>query len=464
MVHPLVTAIPFQDPWETFTAFYKEPWALFLDSANKKLETGKYSFIAVDPFLTFTLKNTIGFLNNKKIMSTHPFKILLHKMLEFPLFTMKDTAPFQGGVAGLFSYDLNAYLEKLPLLKDDQDFSDMAVGFYDLVIGFNHHTKKAWIFSSGYPEKNRVKQKVRAEKRTFWLQKKLEKKNEYNFPLTLRKALRITSNFTEAAYHHAVKKAKKYILAGDIFQVNISQRFETTCPKHCTPFDIYSRLRLLNPAPFSAYFTFQDSIIVSASPERFMKIIKGNAETCPIKGTRARSPDKKEDQALAKALTLSEKDRSENIMIVDLMRNDFSKVCKDHSVKVIHLCHLQSFQTVHHLVSTIQGTLKQNLHALDLLQASFPGGSITGAPKVRAMEIISEIEGIKRGPYCGSIGYIGFNGDMDSSILIRTIAFQKDRITFQAGGAIVLDSNPKEEYEETLTKAGALKESLTTTL
>jgi para-aminobenzoate synthetase component 1 len=221
-------------------------------------------------------------------------------------------------------------------------------------------------------------------------------------------------------------------------------------------FGLYRRLRDLNPAPFAAFLRFDDVEIVSASPERFLSLRGNRVETCPIKGTRPRGRTVEEDRALADELLTSEKDRAENVMIVDLLRNDLSRVCRDSSVDVRGLCELETFATVHHLVSTVVGALQPGLTAVDLLAACFPGGSITGAPKIRAMEIIAELEPTRRGPYCGSIGYIGFDGCMDTSIVIRTYAMRNGRVTFQAGGGIVADSTPAAEYAETLAKARAL--------
>lgn len=226
-------------------------------------------------------------------------------------------------------------------------------------------------------------------------------------------------------------------------------------------FDLYRKLRRVNPAPFSAYLHLNTQDIASASPERFIKLNHRSVEARPIKGTAPRGYDTQSDEALKRDLSVSEKDRAENIMIVDLMRNDLSKVCSPHTVKVPSLCVVESYQTVHHLVSVVTGQLKNDLDAVDLIVATFPGGSITGAPKIRAMEIIAELEPINRGPYCGSIGYIAFNGDMDLSIVIRTFAIKDNEITFQVGGAITMDSDAQAEYQESLTKAKAMINTLT---
>src|SRR5690606_22147538 len=246
---------------------------------------------------------------------------------------------------------------------------------------------------------------------------------------------------------------------GDIFEACIAQCFHAPMP-HLTPWQLYQRLRQFNPAPFAAYIHAGHYHIASASPERFLKLQHRQVEARPIKGTRPRDTDFSKDQALANELLASEKDWAENVMIVDLLRNDLSRVCQDHSVQVPQLCGLESYVTVHHLVSVITGKLKNNHQIVDLLRATFPGGSITGAPKIRAMEIIGEIEQIVRGPYCGSVGYFGFDGHMDTSIAIRTFAIKDQTVTFHAGGAIVADSDPLAEYQETLDKAAALKRSL----
>jgi para-aminobenzoate synthetase component I len=270
----------------------------------------------------------------------------------------------------------------------------------------------------------------------------------------------ILSNFTRAAYEVAVARVIEYILAGDIFQANISQRFRAELPDGADALALYRRLRRRNPAPFAALLDYGDVAIVSASPERFLSFHDGLVETRPIKGTRPRGATPEEDARLAAELLGSEKDRAENVMIVDLLRNDLSRVCRDHSVLTPEICTLESYATVHHLVSTVTGRLQPDVDSVDLLRATFPGGSITGAPKFRAMEIIAELEPTRRGPYCGAIGWLGFDGSMDTSITIRTYCLKGRTVTFQAGGGITADSDPAAEYEETLAKARALVAAL----
>jgi len=256
----------------------------------------------------------------------------------------------------------------------------------------------------------------------------------------------------------AVDNVREYIAAGDVFQVNLSQRFEASL--RVPPFELYKRLRKVNPSPFAGYLNFPAVIIVSASPERFLRVQGDTIETRPVKGTRPRGRDQAEDEALARELVSSVKDRGENVMIVDLERNDLGRVCHYGTVKVTELAILETFPTVFHLTSTVVGKLRRDKSNIDLLKAAFPGGSITGAPKVRAMEIIDELEPTKRSVYTGSLGYLGFNGDLDISIVIRTLLIKEGKAYFQVGGGITYDSDPEAEYMETMDKAKALIEAL----
>ena len=268
-------------------------------------------------------------------------------------------------------------------------------------------------------------------------------------------SLDLRSSFSREAYLEAVERVREYIFAGDIFQANLSQRLEA--PLDEPAWELYKRLRAINPAPFAAYIETGEATIMSASPERFLRVSTDRTvETRPIKGTSPRGIGPEHDAALGQALIESEKDRAENLMIVDLLRNDLSRVCVPGTVRVPELFLLENYPTVHHLVSTVVGVLPPKADAVDLLQASFPGGSITGAPKVRAMEIIAELEPSRRGVYCGSIGYLSVTGALDTNIVIRTYLALERRVYFSVGGGIVADSDPTAEYEETLTKARAL--------
>lgn len=460
MTFPQIEKIPFENSYKIFSHFARTHGSVFLDSALTDSHFGRYSFIGVDPFLILSSKNGHITLNGKSFFG-NPFWILKEKLQEFPMTNHPNYPPFQGGAMGYFGYDLCHHLEKLPSNRDDMSFPDLMIGFYDLVIGLDHFENEAWIFSSGFPEKKISEREIRAKNRIQWIKQKLSEPINLMENVHSEKVENIISNFTQKAYEKSLQRTIDYIYSGDIFQANISQRFCCDRPKNFNSFHLYQRLRTFNAAPFGAFLNYDDLIIASASPERFLKLTDGKVETRPIKGTRPRGLTKEQDQNYAEELLTSEKDRAENVMVVDLLRNDLSRVCKDHSVTVEKLCILESYATVHHLVSVITGELKKELDAIDLLTATFPGGSITGAPKIRAMEIIAEIEPTQRGPYCGSIGYIGFNGDMDTSIVIRTFAIKNNKIIFQSGGGVVADSNPREEYKETLIKAKALRRTLT---
>ena len=442
MTKPLCIDVPYLDPIDLFAAHADKPFAQILDSSMFDEGFGRYSFIALDPFTTFnTEENT--------------FESLKVELAQYPLETHAGMPPFQGGALGYFGYELLHQIEKLPQ-KEKDPFSVPAIflGFYDVVCAFDHLHKKACIFSSGYPELGPAREKRRHE-RAMWLQDTLYKTKKAD---ALLPSINLSwqSSFSPETYVQSVQKVIDYIRAGDIFQANLTQRFSCLLPKQFKAFALYQKLRKTNPAPFSAYLNFGDFRIASSSPERFLKLENNQVDTRPIKGTRPRKADAKSDREQIKELKSSEKDLAENTMIVDLLRNDISKVCEPHSVEVPELCKIYSFATVHHLVSTVTGSLKSHHTAPELLKACFPGGSITGAPKVRAMEIISELEPHPRGPYCGAIGYIGFDGNMDTNIVIRTLVFKGDQVCLQVGGGIVIESDPQAEYQETLDKARAL--------
>lgn len=444
----LVQEIPWQSPLHYFQPFAKEPWAILLHSANTSPERGRYSFIGIDPFHTWD--------------TPLDFDVLNALITQYPLEDDLDLPPFQTGIMGLWGYEMLHTLEKLPLLPyQSLPIPDMLLGFYDLVIAFDHQKERAWIFSSGLPEKQLSERKIRAEERLQWLLHRLPEEQSPPAPYPLISTDAIISNFSAETYEIAVKRTLSAILNGDFFEANISQQFQAPRPAHFDPWSLYYYQVNRHQAPFSAYFSTPYATIVSFSPERFIECRQQQAFTHPIKGTAPRSSDPLLDQQWAQHLLLSLKDRAENIMIVDLMRNDFSRVCLPHSVQVPRLCGLESFKSVHHLVSTVSGTLAPNRTPCDLLKACFPGGSITGAPKIEVMKHIQSIEKTRRGPYCGSIGYLGLNNTLDTSIVIRTYTISHDTLYFQTGGAVTLDSDPKLEYEETLHKARFLIQGLT---
>lgn len=456
----LITEIPYQDPLKVFELFADQAYALLFDSALRHEEQGRHAFIAIDPFLTLQSKNGDIVLSGE-MSKGDPFELLQTLLQKYQLTKYPELPPFQTGAAGYFGYELGHHIENLPRPEmDDMAFPDMDLGFYDVVVAFDLIASRAWIYSSGYPETNSVKRTKKAQERSNWMKSHLE--SDFNQPAAvILPNLELESNFTRDEYKNSVQRVIDYIYAGDIYQANLSQRFIASLPDSYNKFQLYKNLRETNPVSFAAYLSFDTTTILSSSPERFIQLKDNKVQTRPIKGTRPRSSDPEVDKGNADELIQSEKDRAENIMIVDLLRNDLSRVCKDHSVQTPEICAIESYATVHHLVSTVIGELRDGLNAIDLLRASFPGGSITGAPKIRAMEIIAELEPTQRGPYCGAIGYISFNGDMDTNIVIRTITIQGNQLTFQVGGGIVADSEPSAEYEETLAKAQATINALT---
>jgi para-aminobenzoate synthetase component 1 len=443
---------------------------LFLDSALRSAELGRYSFLAADPFEMLLMGHS----------DASPLDTLQARMKLWQAETLPGLPPFQGGAAGLFSYDLAGTLERVPNHRCDEfNMPTLALGCYDVVLAVDHVEDRAWIISQGFPETDRSRRLARAEQRLQefrqWLAGDTENvpqeqrsQHDSNYrPIDVNElepqhevaaTSLVTSNFSAEQYLRVVARAIEYIHAGDLFQVNIAQRL--LAPALDNACELYLRLRQRNPATFAGYFDTGDFQIVSASPERFVQVSDRKVETRPIKGTRGRSRHVEADLFAGDDLRESEKDRAENVMIVDLLRNDLSRVCCDESVVVTDLCKLEVYETVQHLVSVVEGRLQEDATSLDLLRASFPGGSITGAPKVRAMEIIAELEPTARGPYCGSLAYVGFDGWMDASILIRTITAARGWWQMPVGGGIVAQSDPAAEYEETWHKAEGLLRAL----
>jgi para-aminobenzoate synthetase component 1 len=455
-ITPLVREIDYADPVGLFAPLAGDRHAALLDSAVSGGPRGRYSFIAAEPFRSLASKDGVIAIDGERSLG-NPFDVLRRELSACALEAVPELPPLQGGVVGYFGYELSQHLERVPFARaDDMEFPDLALAFYDVIVAFDHDERRAWILSSGLPASHPAARWHRARKRLDAVSERLFASSRAAMPPEIIGHSVPVSNFSKAEYEAAVQRVVDYILAGDIFQANLSQRFTASLADGMTAFDLYRRLRDLNPAPFAAFLKFEDVQIASASPERFLSLRGNRVETCPIKGTRPRGRSPAEDRSLADELLGSEKDRAENVMIVDLLRNDLSRVCRDGSVEVPSLCRLESFATVHHLVSTVVGEMQPGMTAVDLLVACFPGGSITGAPKIRAMEIIAELEPARRGPYCGGIGYIGFDGNMDTSIAIRTYAVKDGIVTFQAGGGIVADSVPATEYVETLAKARAL--------
>lgn len=462
-MNTIIHTIPYDNPLNVFALFEAKPWSLLLHSGQQTSDISRYSYIVAAPFDYLLTKNGVTETRQGTTFGS-PFPLLESMLGHLPKTSLnRNLPPFQGGAAGCFSYDCVQYLEKVILpYHDELDFPDLAVGWYDRVISFDHKEQKAWLISTGWPETAPNQQLSRARERANeWLT--LIEQKIFLPTLTPQCLIKqnIESNFDADTYQTAIKQSINHILDGEIFETNISQRFKSELADKISAFDCFRLLNNNAKAPFSAFFNGGNFQIASVSPERFLQVRDHQVYAHPIKGTIRRSQDKKEDQFLAQSLMNSEKDQAENVMIVDLMRNDLSKVCDYASVHVPKLCHLESYSNVHHLVSVIQGELLPDCSLIDLLKATFPGGSITGAPKIRAMEIISELEQTRRGPFYGSLGYLTPNGHMDLNILIRTCLIQDQSITYQVGGAITLDSDPSNEYLETLVKGRGIQSVLT---
>ncbi len=469
---PLVEELhPCPDVGDALRALADLPDVLLLESALRREPVGRYSFLTADPFERVQI--------DRVRFGEDPFGNIQGCLSEFQAATLPDLPPFQGGAAGLLSYELGRAWERLPAAPYDEfALPDLVVGLYDWVIAWDHHTGRGWIISQGFPEKEASRRIDRASKRVRDVRSRLA-----NLPKqsgvrgaqdqVTRDALPtnrlapqwpapgpagLTSNFSREAYLKAVERVIEYIFAGDVFQVNLSQRL--LFPQRQSSLDLYDRLRRVNPAPFAGYFASDDWAVVSASPERFLSIRDRNVETRPIKGTRQRKSIPEADLYTRDELRESIKDQAENVMIVDLLRNDLSRVCAPSSIAVPNLCAVETYETVQHLVSEIRGRLDEGRDAWDLLAAAFPGGSVTGAPKIRAMEIIAELEPTVRGAYCGSLFYVGFDGTADSNILIRTFTCRHGWVQCPVGGGIVAGSNPVAEYDETLHKAEGMLRAL----
>jgi para-aminobenzoate synthetase component 1 len=423
---PAVTRLdPIPEPLDAFRALRHLPFPLLLESGGPVGPRARYTYLMADPVEVLAPRAHAGALDElRSARQRHR-----HDMIP-------GLPPFQGGLAGYLTYELGASLEGV-MPPDGIDQPGMVMGLYRWVIAWDRATGECWQIGPGPGPVSIAEPPSRraAEPPTPW-----------------------RSTFTRPAYETAVQRVRDYILAGDVFQVNLSQRF--TAPSATDLADLYGRLRSRSPAPFSACFDAGDHAILSISPELFLALDGASIETKPIKGTRPRGHTPDEDARLARELEASAKDRAENVMIVDLLRNDLSRVAQPGSVDVPALCALESHPTVHHLVSTVTARLAPGLDAVDLLAATLPGGSITGAPKVRAMEIIRELEPVHRGAYCGAIGYIGARGGLQMSVAIRTMIRRGAVAHVHAGGGIVLDSDPAMEYEETLHKARALLEAV----
>ena len=468
------------DSAQLFERIKDEPWAMLLDSgqmlnpATSKAgsQYGRYDILVAEPFISLvTHGNTTTITQNGATQSSvdDPFLLLNNILKQYKVpkinaarnFPLGEALPFTGGALGYFGYDLARRIESLPSHSTPdiamsktipemlpEMLPEMMVAIYDWAIVVDHQAQRSYLVSHGFD--------AQTHKNWSRLQALFNapfKPIDSKFEVTSK----VESNLSQAQYMQAFNKIKAYIGAGDCYQVNLAQRFVANVSGDS--WQAYKKLREISPAPFMAFMQLplnetERFQVLSNSPERFIQMTGNHVETRPIKGTRPRYEDALQDSNSANELLTSEKDRAENLMIVDLLRNDLSKSCE--KVSVTELFKLQSFANVHHMVSIIVGKLRANKTAIDVLRSCFPGGSITGAPKLRAMQIIDELEPHRRGIYCGAIGYIGFDGDMDTNIAIRTAVNCKNTLSFYAGGGIVADSDGSKEFAETLDKASNL--------
>jgi para-aminobenzoate synthetase component 1 len=440
-----------------FGVFTSEPNSFILGSPLGAERGWGYLFAGTRPFLIFRSKGkqieiTTG--SHKKEVAGNPFDVLREILAKY-----KDTSPssfplLPGVGVGYFGYELSSHIEELPeRAVDDLTLPDCYLCFYDTIIVFDPLKRKLQLLSSGLSGEKSISCEEVVEKLH---QAKAREGDTRAF--SKKEPLSITSNFCKEDYLQAIVRAKDYIASGDIYQINLSQRLMTEV--ELLPFELYRRLCTLNPSPFASFLNFEEISVVSSSPERFLRLRGREVETCPMKGTRPRGRDAHEDKRLEKELLSSEKEKAELVMIVDLERNDLGRVCEYGSVRVKKPRNLEKYSTVFQTTATIVGTMREEKDAIDLLKASFPGGSVTGAPKVRAMELIDELEPTQRSVYTGAIGYISLAGELDLNIAIRTFLIRGGKAYFQVGGGIVADSEPEAEYEETLTKAVALIQAL----
>ena len=433
------------DGFDIYSLFKEDLNTILLDSARDEETLGRYSFIGINCFLTFKSKKGMCYRGESEYVGD-TFEELNKIISEYSV-ENNTNLPFISGGIGYFSYDLAREIEDIPnIANEDIDIPHCYYNFFDNIVILDNFEKIAYISALGIlkSQKDSIKD----------ITSRIQKGNKIVYEKVGNIVNKFTSGFEKSNYIHTVSKVRAYIKSGDIYITNLTQRF--SCNTHKSAYEIYKDLRHINPAPFAAFMNFEDFSIICSSPERFLQIKNRMVETRPIKGTMPRGIDEAEDLKNKNILINSEKDKAELLMVVDLERNDLSKVCRPHSVKVTELFKLEEYSTVFHLVSTIVGELKQGVSTLECIKACFPGGSITGTPKIRSMEIIEELEPVRRNIYTGALGYLGFDGNSDLNIIIRTILLKDNKAYFGVGGGITWESKEDFEYEETLDKAKAL--------
>jgi para-aminobenzoate synthetase component 1 len=473
VVRPLVRALPPEwTPVRALDAVGMRPYTLFFESGGAAGEASRWTMLAFDPVWRLTLRE--GRLHRidgggERILDGDPMRALAEAWPERVIYDPSPPGPFTSGLAGYLSYDLKDHLERYPSrAARDLDFPELSLRYHDVVWMWNRDTAEGWAISTGLPEREDGMRAARARERldAQWrvMGEAIQSRSHgtsievSGAGAAAHPAGRFTSNFTRDGYLAMVSRALEHIAAGDVYQVNLAQRFRVEPAPPALA--VYRSLREIAPAPFLAYAALPDGGIASSSPERFFRVRGDLIETWPIKGTRPRGSSPEEDARLMEELRASAKDRAENVMIVDLERNDLGRVCELGSVRVPSLCEVTTHSNVHHLESRVEGRLRGDASPVDVIRALFPGGSITGAPKIRAVEIIEELEPVRRAVYTGAIGYWDACGDCDWNIAIRTISVVRGTAYFHAGGGIVADSTPEGEYEETLVKATGMMRAL----
>lgn len=453
---------PDVEPRQLLSALAGRPYAFLLESADGPLKTARYSIIGCDPLFTLRAKRFtchIADARGEREKPGNPVKVLQEMLAPYKVPRQADLPAFYGGAVGLFSYDMKNYFEQLPdEAKDDLDLPDCFVVFVDTVIVFDHATGVSEIIATEFADGDRERARAKALAKVDALVcaingglAEIEGNGRIRFG-------DLTSTHTLDDYSAMVNRVKEYIAAGDIFQANLSQRL--CMPFEGSPVELYKRLSRINPSPFAFYFDFDEFQLVSCSPERLVRVMGDIVETRPIAGTRPRGRTGAEDDAMRQELILHPKERAEHIMIVDMARNDIGRVCACGSVRPDEFMVIERYSHVFHIVSNIVGTLSPGRTCFDVLAAVFPGASITGVPKIRCMEIIDELESVRRGPYTGSLGWVSYSGDADLNIIIRTFVVKGGNAYIQVGGGVVADSEPKHEYQESINKAQALIDAL----
>lgn len=427
-----------------FNSIANQPWAMLLHSGNAKHPYNRFDIIVADPITTLETRENFTKINreNENIISKiDPFELLKNEMEHFNItFSIDTNLPFQGGALGIWDYDLGRRIEILPkMAKKELRFPNMVIGIYLWALIIDHHKRIVTLLTL-----------QNLEERFFWLKNQMKTSSPKHFQICEN----WKSNMSKQEYYNKISQIHQYLRNGDSYQINLAQRFKAKYQGN--EWEAFLKLNQNNRAPFSAFLRLEKHCVISVSPERFLWLQNNLIQTRPIKGTLPRLVDIQEDQNQIKRLQSSTKDRAENIMIVDLLRNDLGKVAIPGTIIVPELFVVESFPSVHHLVSTIIAQLPSCYHATDLLRACFPGGSITGVPKIRSMEIIDELEPHRRHSYCGAIGYISFCGTMDTNINIRTLLTENQYIYCWGGGGIVTDSNAEKEYQEIFDKLGRI--------